>query len=177
MANILSMASSVFAYLNRPPKCDIILYDDLTYENVVFPVIPADLPPVEQAQANEVFSGASGDITLIGPLGLRGYKLDNILLPVNKSYSFLRPNASDGEDIIDFIKMRRETKQVFRICVIFTDGNELLNMACVCDNLSYYYDKLHDIHASIDFKEYIYVNTTNDKTTNTSNSLSDNQNG
>ena len=49
-------------------------------------------------------------------------------------------------------------------------------MACVCDDLNYYYDSVHDIHASVNFKEYIYVNTTNNQTTNSNNSLSDSQN-
>ena len=50
-------------------------------------------------------------------------------------------------------------KAVMRICIIQSDGNELLNMPCVVNDLSYSYDKVGDIKATIGIEEYVYTNT------------------
>lgn len=159
-------------YLNRPSKADIVLYDDLTYENVVLPVVPATLPKVEYTMNNEVFNGATGDILLAGYMGLRTYSLDNILLPVNHKYKFMRPRGSDGEEVKEFITQRMELRQVLRIAVTFSDGSELLNMACLCNKAYFIKDKVGDYKASLEFTEYPYVNQTINSTTGDNNTLS-----
>ena len=46
-----------------------------------------------------------------------------------------------------------------RICIIQSDGNEILNMPCVVNDLSYTWDKVGDIKATIGIEEYVYTNT------------------
>lgn len=151
---------------------DIVLYDDITRENIVFPVIPKELPDVGYTQKNETFNGATQDITLVGNMGLRTYSLQNFLLPVGRRYSFMRSQGSDGKKVVEFIKKRMTERKVMRIAVTYTDGTELLNMPCVCNNFSYHPDKVGDYHANIEFQEYVYVNTTTNSTTQQNNNLS-----
>lgn len=151
---------------------DIVLYDDITRENIVFPVIPKELPDVGYTQKNETFNGATQDITLVGNMGLRMYSLQNFLLPVGRRYSFMRSKGSDGKKVVEFIKKRMMERKVMRIAVTYTDGTELLNMPCVCNNFSYHPDKVGDYHANIEFQEYVYVNTTTNSTTQQNNNLS-----
>lgn len=158
-------------YLNRPSKADIVLYDDLTYEHVVMPVIPAILPKVEHNMNNEIFNGATGDILLAGYMGLRTYNLSDILLPVDKNYKFIRPRGSDGEEVKEFIEQRMKERKVMRIAVTFSDGSELINMACLCNKAEFVKDKVGDYKATIEFCEYKYVNQTTDSTTSNNNTL------
>ena len=123
------------------------------------PVVPNPLPTISEPQSNETFNGLRGDIKLIGPLGLRTLTLDNILLPINKDYSFIRGNGSDGLQCLQFFQAQRQMKAVMRICIIQSDGNEILNMPCVINDLSYTYDKVGDIKATIGIEEYVYTNT------------------
>lgn len=161
----------------RVGMADIVLYDDLTRESVVFPVIPKEIPDVGYTQKNETFNGATQDITLVGNMGLRTYSMQNFLLPVGRKYSFARPKGSDGKKIVEFIKKRMEGKTIMRLAITYSDGTELLNMPCVCNGFSYHPDKIGDYHANIDFQEYVYVNTTNNSTTQQNNDLSGTKTG
>ena len=131
----------------------------MTDEYITLPVVPNPLPTISEPQANETFNGLRGDIKLIGPLGLRTLSLDNILLPVGKDYSFIRGNGTDGLQCLQFFQAQRQMKAVMRICIIQSDGNEILNMPCVINDLSYTYDKIGDIKATIGIEEYVYTNT------------------
>lgn len=153
------LVGKVLNYANRRPSTDIVFHSELTDEYITLPVIPNPLPTISEPQNNETFAGLRGDIKLIGPLGLRTLSMDNLLLPVNKQYPFIRGNGSDGQAVIDFFKAQRQMKAVMRICIIQTDGTELLNMPCVINDLAYWYDKVGDIKANISIEEYVYTNT------------------
>ena len=74
-------------------------------------------------------------------------------------YSFIRGNGTDGLQCLQFFQAQRQMKAVMRICIIQSDGNEILNMPCVINDLSYTYDKVGDIKATIGIEEYVYTNT------------------
>ena len=145
--------------LDKKPTTDIVFHSELTDEYITLPVVPNPLPTISEPQTNETFNGLRGDIKLIGPLGLRTLSLDNILLPVGKDYSFIRGNGTDGLQCLQFFQAQRQMKAVMRICIIQSDGNEILNMPCVINDLSYTYDKVGDIKATIGIEEYVYTNT------------------
>lgn len=153
------LIGKILDYAERKPSTDIVFHSELTDEYITLPVIPNPLPTINEPQNNETFAGLRGDIKLIGPLGLRTVSLDNILLPVNKDYSFIRGNGTDGQQVLNFFKSQRQMKAVMRICIIQSDGNEILNMPCVINDLSYSYDKVGDIKATIGIEEYVYTNT------------------
>lgn len=153
------LVGKILDYAERKPTTDIVFHSELTDEYITLPVVPNPLPTINEPQTNETFAGLRGDIKLIGPLGLRSLTLDNILLPVNKDYSFIRGNGTDGLQVLQFFQAQRQMKAVMRICIIQSDGNELLNMPCVVNDLSYSYDKVGDIKASIGIEEYVYTNT------------------
>lgn len=153
------LIGKILDYAERKPSTDIVFHSELTDEYITLPVIPNPLPTINESQNNETFAGLRGDIKLIGPLGLRTLSLDNILLPVNKDYSFIRGNGTDGQQVLNFFKSQRQMKAVMRICIIQSDGKEILNMPCVINDLSYSYDKVGDIKATIGIEEYVYTNT------------------
>ena len=153
------LVGKVLDYLDKKPTTDIVFHSELTDEYITLPVVPNPLPTISEPQTNETFNGLRGDIKLIGPLGLRTLSLDNILLPVGKGYSFIRGNGSDGLQCLQFFQAQRQMKAVMRICIIQSDGNEILNMPCVINDLSYTYDKVGDIKATIGIEEYVYTNT------------------
>ncbi len=152
------LVGKILDYAERKPSTDIVFHSELTDEYITLPVIPNPLPTINEPQNNETFAGLRGDIKLIGPLGLRSLTLDNILLPVGKSYSFIRGSGTDGEQCLQFFRAQREMKAVMRICIIQSNGNEILNMPCVVSDLSYSYDKVGDIRATIGIEEYVYTN-------------------
>jgi len=84
----------------------------------------------------------------------------------------MRPRGSDGEEVKEFITQRMELRQVLRIAVTFSDGSELLNMACLCNKAYFIKDKVGDYKASLEFTEYPYVNQTINSTTGDNNTLS-----
>nr|DAY41763.1 MAG TPA: Pvc1, Pvc9, Pvc11, Pvc12, Pvc4, Photorhabdus asymbiotica, PVC, contractile.5A [Caudoviricetes sp.] len=152
------LVGKVLDYMERRPSTDIVFHSELTDEYVTLPVVPNPLPTISEPQANDTFNGLRGDIKLIGPLGLRTLSLDNILLPVGKDYSFIRGNGTDGAQVLSFFQAQRQMKAVMRICIIQTDGTEILNMPCVINDLSYSYDKVGDIKATVSIEEYVYTN-------------------
>ena len=153
------LVGNILASANRPADTDIVMHSELTDEYITLPVVPNPLPTINEPQNNETFAGLRGDIALIGPLGLRTLSLDNILLPVGKNYSFMRSSGTDGAECLGFFKAQRQIKAVMRICIIQSDGNEILNMPCVIDSLSWSKDKMGDIRATVGIKEYVYTNT------------------
>lgn len=153
------LVGNILAYANRPASTDIVFHSELTDEYIILPVIPNPLPTINEPQNNETFVGMRGDIVLIGALGLRTLTLDNILLPVGKDYSFMRSNGTDGEEVLNFFRTQRQIKAVIRICIIQTDGTEILNMPCVIDSLTSTKDKVGDYKVTVGIKEYVYTNT------------------
>lgn len=118
--------------------------------SVTFPVVPADLPPIQTTQKNETFESVIGDIATIGLLGLRTISFDDWLLPERK-YDWA--TGSNGYDIINFINDARLQDKPFRL--IITKGNSTyLNMSCVINTLDYYQDNLGDYHLTCEFMEY-----------------------
>lgn len=127
-------------------------------EILIFPIVPRNLPEIEREFLHEEFVTNNKVLTLIGKESRRKLTFD-LLLPVNKSYRSISPNArQNGKDYIDFWEKWSERKVPMRL--VITDGiNELLNMAYTVDSLTWYYDKKKDIKASLTISEYIFTNT------------------
>ena len=118
--------------------------------SVTFPVVPADLPPIETTQNNETFNSVIGGIATVGLLGLRTITFDNWLLPERK-YDWA--TSSNGSDIINFINNARLQDKPFRL-IITKGNNTYLNMSCVINNATYYQDNIGDYHLTCEFMEY-----------------------
>lgn len=121
-------------------------------DHITFPVIPAQLPTIQNVQNNDVFNSIIGDISVIGLLGLRTVSFDNFLLPNDVSkYSFAK--GDNGATILNFIQDNNQKGQPFRL--IMTKAKDTIcNMSVLIDDFSYYQDAVGDIYLSINFKEY-----------------------
>lgn len=120
--------------------------------SVTFPVVPAQLPTIENTQNNEVYSSVIGDVSIMGLLGLRKITFDNFLLPCSTSkYGFAR--GDDSATILNFIQENHQVGQPFRL-IISKGGSTILNMSCLIDNYSYYQDSVGDTYLSVTFTEY-----------------------
>lgn len=127
-------------------------------DSVIFPVPPAELPPIETEQHNETFNSVIGDISTIGLLGLRSINFDDLLAPDDVSrYPWAR--GTNGGDIINFINKARLEDTPFRL-VITRGDNTYVNMLAVINKFSYYLDNTNDYHISIEFMEYRTYNPT-----------------
>ncbi len=125
--------------------------------SVTFPVPPEKLPTIENPQNNEVFNSVIGDISIMGLLGLRSMKFDDLLLPSNvNDYSWAK--GDNGADIINFINDNRQKGQPFRL--IITKGDvTYCNMNVLIDDFDYYQDNQTDYHIDVTFTEYRTYNS------------------
>lgn len=125
--------------------------------SVTFPVPPEKLPTIENPQNNEVFNSVIGDISIMGLLGLRRIKFDDLLLPSNvNDYSWAK--GDNGADIINFINDNRQKGQPFRL--IITKGDvTYCNMNVLIDDFNYYQDNQTDYHIDVTFTEYRTYNS------------------
>ena len=125
--------------------------------SVTFPVPPEKLPTIENPQNNEVFNSIIGDISIMGLLGLRNVKFDDLLLPSNvNDYSWAK--GDNGADIINFINDNRQKGQPFRL--IITKGDvTYCNMNVLIDDFNYYQDNQTDYHIDVTFTEYRTYNS------------------
>lgn len=125
--------------------------------SITFPVPPDKLPTIENPQNNEVFNSVIGDISIMGLLGLRSIKFDDLLLPSNvNDYSWAK--GDNGADIINFINDNRQKGQPFRL--IITKGDvTYCNMNVLIDDFNYYQDNQTDYHIDVTFTEYRTYNS------------------
>jgi hypothetical protein len=125
--------------------------------SITFPVPPEKLPTIENPQNNEVFNSVIGDISIMGLLGLRSIKFDDLLLPSNvNDYSWAK--GDNGADIINFINDNRQKGQPFRL--IITKGDvTYCNMNVLIDDFNYYQDNQTDYHIDVTFTEYRTYNS------------------
>lgn len=134
---------------NKISRASIVLSGDSG--SIVFPVPPSELPTIELVQNNTTFSSLSGDITLIGQMGLRTISMD-LLLPNDCSkYSFA--SGDNADTIINFITRERANYNPLRL-VITRGNNTYLNMQCVINKFSYSKDNVGDYKASFEFVEF-----------------------
>lgn len=133
-------------------KAEISLLVEGDSNSVTFPVIPAQLPTIENTQKNDTFSSVIGDVSIIGLLGLRTISFDNFLLPSDVSkYSFAK--GDNAATILNFIQDHNQTGQPFRL--IMTKGDDTIcNMSVLINDFSYYTDPVGDTYITISFVEY-----------------------
>lgn len=133
-------------------RAEISLLVEGDSNSVTFPVIPAQLPTIENVQNNDTFNSVIGDISMIGLLGLRKITFDNFLLPSDVSkYSFAK--GDNAATILNFIQDHVQSGQPFRL--IMTKGDDTIcNMSVLIDDWSHYQDAVGDTYLTISFTEY-----------------------
>lgn len=121
--------------------------------SIRFPVIPAQLPTVEQSQNNSTFNSFIGDMSNIGLMGLRSVTLENYFVPSDTSkYSFAR--GDNASDIINFINQNRPNGKPFTLCI--TKGHvTYLNIDVLLNNFSYYMTNTSDYIMTLEMTEYV----------------------
>lgn len=157
LTSLLNLYRAYLSYKgNKNVRADITLLLE-GGNSVTFPVPPEKLPTIENPQNNEVFNSVMGDISIMGLLGLRSLKFDDLLLPSNvNDYSWAR--GDNGADIINFINDNRQKGQPFRI--IITKGDvTYCNMNVLIDDFDYYQDNQTDYHMDATFTEYRTYNS------------------
>ena len=137
---------------------DITIYTSANNgeEILIFPVVPKNLPELVREWNHEEFETNDKVLTLIGKSKRRTMSLE-LLLPVDKNYSFINSKASNnGWDYINFWNKWSDREVPMRL--VITEGiNELINFAYTIDSLKYKLDKKKDVIASIDITEYIFT--------------------
>lgn len=142
---------------NKVEKAEVSLLVEGSSDSVTFPVVPSELPMIENTQNNDVFNSVIGDVSIIGLLGLRKISFDDWLLPNDVSkYSFAK--GDDAATILNFIQDHHMSGQPFRI-IITKGGSTILNMNCLINTYSHYQDNIGDTHLSIEFTEYRTYNS------------------
>ncbi len=132
-----------------------ILFSYNNSEKVVeTPVVPNELPEILNELSNQEFGTHTTTVTLLGNKKPRSFSME-LFLPT-KSYDFAKDT---GLEILDLLKYVAERKIPMRI-VIIDDLTELLNIAVSIQSYKYKYDTVGDIRCSVEFKEYIFINTT-----------------
>lgn len=133
-------------------RAEISLLVEGDSNSVTFPVIPAQLPTIENVQNNDTFNSVIGDVSVIGLLGLRKISFDNFLLPSDVSkYSFAK--GDNAATILNFIQDHVQSGQPFRL--IMTKGDDTIcNMSVLIDDWSHYQDAVGDTYLTISFTEY-----------------------
>jgi hypothetical protein len=157
--SILKMIVSrlVTAKLSAGSKASIVISADNGAAAIVLPLVPAELPEVNNPQNNETFEGILGTMSVIGTLGLRSVSVKG-LLPVDPSkYPYANPLGSSAAEVINFINRYRNEYIPVRIVIAFNDGSVYLNMACLINDFNYFIDNSKDYHYKLDLVEYRMV--------------------
>lgn len=128
------------------------IYLSFEGERVRFPVVPAELPPIEQSQNNGVFNSVIGDMNTIGLMGLRSITLDLFLPSDTSKYNFAK--GDNANDIINFITRNRPKGKPFTITI--TKGSvTYLNMDCLLNSISYFMTNTADYNLTLEIVEYV----------------------
>lgn len=147
----------VTSKLSVGSKASIVISADNGAAAIVLPLVPADLPEIDNPQNNETFEGILGTMSVIGTLGLRSVSIKG-LLPVDPSkYPYANPLGSSAAEVINFVNRYRNEYIPVRIVIAFNDGSVYLNMACLINDFSYSIDNLKDYHYKMDLIEYRMV--------------------
>lgn len=157
LTSLLNLYRAYLSYKgNKNTRAEITLLLE-GGNSITFPVPPEKLPTIENPQNNEVFNSVIGDISIMGLLGLRSIKFDDLLLPSNvNDYSWAK--GDNGADIINFINDNRQKGQPFRL--IITKGDvTYCNMNVLIDDFNYYQDNQTDYHIDVTFTEYRTYNS------------------
>lgn len=152
-----SLLKSVVATLpainvnNRIPRATIVISAD--GEQIILPVVPANLPDLTIPQNNTVFNSVVADMSVIGLMGLRQIKFEGLLPSDVNKYSWTSPNGSNADVVINFINKYRNQYKPFRVNISVGDIN-YLNMAVLVNNFTYHVDNVGDYHYSLEMVEY-----------------------
>lgn len=131
-------------------------------ESVTIPIVPSKLPEINVPQANDTFNAITGDLNIIGVMGLRTFTLSSFF-PVDKQYHFRRAGSlTDGNKYVEFFNKYRTELIPLRVIMAYDDGAEMLNMACTIDNFVYYLDAANDISYTLDCREYKFIEGADD---------------
>lgn len=121
-------------------------------DSVEMPVVPAELPPIEQSQNNDVFNSVIGDMMNIGLMGLRSMSIDLFLPSDTSKYSFA--DGDNANDIINFINQNRPNGKPFHITI--TKGHvTYISMNCLFNNVSYFMTNTGDYKLTCEIIEYV----------------------
>lgn len=138
--------------INPSGRASIVL--DGPAGRLILPVVPADLPKVNNPQNNETFSSVLGDLRIIGTLGLRTVTLDTIAPTYSNKYPWSNPAGASGQQVVNYLRQAQMTYQPVRLAIFYSNGSEYLNMQCLVDSFDYYADNVKDYHYSVTFTEY-----------------------
>lgn len=152
--NFLNLYRTFLSYSGNigVSNAEISLLVEGDSNSVTFPVIPAQLPKINNVQNNDTFNSVIGDVSIMGLLGLRTIEFEDFLLPNDVSkYSFAK--GDNASTILNFIQDHNQSGQPFRL--VITKGEDTYcNMSVLINDFSYYQDTVGDTYLSISFVEY-----------------------
>ncbi len=154
--SLLKAIVQVLDTINPSGRAEIVLNGSAGI--LVLPVVPADLPKVNNPQNNETFSSVLGDLRIIGTLGLRTVTLETIAPTTANKYPWSNPKGADGKTVINYLRRAQMSYDPIRLTIFYSNGSIYLSMKCVVDSFEFYADNVKDWHYSVTFTEYRSIN-------------------
>lgn len=134
---------------------DIVFSANNREEVITFPYTPAGIE-ISESQSNDVFSGLSRNIGLIGNMDLRTVSISGYWFKINPSWA--NSSAKDEpKKYVEFFQKWRAKKVPVRLVISESDDNVILNMACTIDDFTWSYARSGDISYSLKVTEYTFV--------------------
>lgn len=135
---------------------NIIISDISGVSSLVFPIVPVDTT-INANGKSETINAIDGRFNIIENKDLKSINWNSIL-PVNKSYNFIkRGSLANGWIYVTFLELIKKYKLPVRIIVTTNAKAPVLNMLASIDNFSYNVDKTGDINYSISLTEFPYT--------------------
>lgn len=137
------MLEIIFSYNNGEETC-------------VLPVIPENMPEMQQSCKNDIFDTINGELNLIGTKSLRTLTLESFF-PVNKNYSFVNSKSnSDGWYYVAFFNKIIDKQIPLRM--IWCDNEKVIsNIAYTIESFNTIVNRRKDIDYSLSLKEYRFI--------------------
>ena len=119
------------------------------------PVLPVEMPELEQSANNEEFQTYNnGTFNALGNAGLVSFTLESFIPGKNNNYSFARVKYVNPYDLINLWAGSMKSKTPIRCIMYRNDKTEVLNWMVSVEDIKWHEDKVGDIKYSVTFKEY-----------------------
>lgn len=121
------------------------------------PLLPQDMPELNEPSKNEEFEGMNGTYNFIGNVGLVTFSIEAALPAYANKYRFAKSQINPYS-LINLWRRAKREKQPVRIVINRNkrqdSTEELLNWIVSIENLSWHELRNGDIAYKIDLKEY-----------------------
>lgn len=128
-------------------------YIKLEKKLLEMPIIPSELPSIQQGADSEDFLSTKGYRTLIGKRQLFSCDAEFVLPDKSKNLSFQKSKVK-GQDLKALLEKAVDKEKPINLVIVDKNGKYYINKKCQVVNFSYFIDKKRDWHISMSLKEW-----------------------